>query len=201
MGASAGASGNYTGKMGTGSQNNWASKLLGSLGAPVTDANVAALTTWARFEGGHWKNSASFNPLNTTLDLGGNKSINSVGVKKYGSWEEGLNATVKTLLGNRSSERGYAAIVDALRSNAGTSAVLSAVNQSAWVHGEGKASNYNFPRGGGGPAMMQAMDSGAKTVNITVTFNQADETSAMKFAKQVQSYLDRENNNAMMGSN
>ena len=201
MGASAGASGNYTGKMGTGSQNNWASKLLGSLGAPVTDANVAALTTWARFEGGHWKNSASFNPLNTTLDLGGNKSINSVGVKKYGSWEEGLNATVKTLLGNRSSERGYAAIVDALRSNAGTSAVLSAVNQSAWVHGEGKASNYNFPRGGGGPAMMQAMDSGAKTVNITVTFNQADETSAMKFAKQVQSYLDRENNNSMMGSN
>lgn len=199
--AGAGASGNYTGKMGTGSQNNWASKLLGSLGAPVTDANVAALTTWARFEGGHWKNSASFNPLNTTLDLGGNKSINSVGVKKYGSWEEGLNATVKTLLGNRSSERGYAAIVEALRSNAGTSAVLSAVNQSAWVHGEGKASNYNFPRGGGGPAMMQAMDSGAKTVNITVTFNQADETSAMKFAKQVQSYLDRENNNAMMGSN
>jgi len=201
MGASAGASGNYTGKMGTGSQTNWASKLLGSLGAPVTDANVAALTTWARFEGGHWKNSASFNPLNTTLDLGGNKSINSVGVKKYGSWEEGLTATVKTLLGNRSSERGYAAIVDALKNNAGTSAVLSAVNQSAWVHGEGKASNYNFPRGGGGPAMMQAMDSGAKTVNITVTFNQADETSAMKFAKQVQSYLDRENNNSMMGSN
>ena len=201
MGANATATGNYAGIRGTGDQRTWASQLLGALGAPTTSSNISALVTWAKLEGGHWNNSASYNPLNTTFDMGGNKSINSVGVKKYGSWEEGLNATVKTLLGNRSSERGYAAIVDALRNNAGTSSVLSAVNQSAWVHGEGKASNYNFPRGGGGPASMTTMDSGAKTVNITVTFNQADETSAMKFAKRVQHYLDRENNNSLIGSN
>lgn len=193
--------GNYAGIKGTGSQNKWAAQLLSRLDAPVTDANVSAIVTWARYEGGHWKNSAHYNPLNTTLDMGGNQSMNSVGVKRYGSWEEGLNATVKTLLGNRSSERGYAAIVEALRSNAGTSAVLGAVNQSAWVHGEGKASNYNFPRGGGSSLTVPSMSSEAKTVNITVTFNQADETSAMKFAKQVQSYLDRENNNSLIGSN
>ena len=200
MGANATATGNYAGIKGTGSQKTWASQLLGALGAPTTDANISALVTWARFEGGHWNNSAHYNPLNTTLDMGGNQSMNSVGVKRYGSWEEGLNATVKTLLGNRSSERGYAAIVDALRSNAGTSSVLSAVNQSAWVHGEGKASNYNFPRGGGSPTTrMSGADS--KTVNITVNFNQADESSARRFAKQVQQYLDQENNNSMIGSN
>ena len=193
------STGTYAGVLGTGSEKKWAANLLSKLGAPTTDANISALTTWARYEGGHWNNSAHYNPLNTTLDMGGNKSINKVGVKRYGSWEEGLDATVKTLLGNRSSERGYAAIVEALRGNAGTSAVLGAVNQSAWVHGEGKASNYNFPRGGGSSKTAPSAD--AKTVNITVTFNQADEASAMRFARQVQTYIDRENNNSMIGSN
>jgi hypothetical protein len=204
MGANAVVSGNtsgsYSGVKGTGSQKTWASQLLGKIGAPVTDSNISALVTWARYEGGHWNNSANYNPLNTTLDMGGNKSINSVGVKRYGSWDEGLTATVKTLLGNRSSERGYAAIVDALKNNAGTSAVLSAVNQSAWVHGEGKASNYNFPRGGGSPATMTSMGD-SKTVNITVTFNQADEMSARKFARQVKSYLEQDSTNSLIGSN
>ena len=198
--SSSSTSGNYKGILGTGSERGWAKSLLEKLGAPASKANVKALNTWMRFEGGHWNNSAHYNPLNTTLDMGNNESMNSVGVKRYNSWEEGLNATVKTLLGNRSSERGYAAIVDALRANAGTSAVLGAVNQSAWVHGEGKASNYNFPRGGGSSAKT-ITGADAKTVNITVTFNQADEASAMKFARQVQSYLDRENNNSMIGSN
>lgn len=196
----AGASVTYAGVKGTGNQKEWASQLLGMLGAPASNANVSALVTWARFEGGHWNNSAHYNPLNTTLDMGGNQSMNSVGVKRYGSWDEGLSATVKTLLGNRSSERGYAAIVDALRADAGTSSVLNAVNKSAWVHGEGKASNYNFPRGGGSPATMTSMGD-SKTVNITVTFNQADEMSARKFARQVKSYLEQDSTNALIGSN
>ncbi len=202
--AAAGASGNYTGAMGNKDQQAWAASLLTGLGAPVSESNVKALNAWMRAEGKGFStslNRATYNPLNTTLKRPGAVSFNSVGVKAYVSPEQGLEATISTLLGNRSEERGYAAIVNALKTDAGTSAVLSAINQSAWVHGEGKASNYNFPRGGGGPAIMQAMDSGAKTVNITVTFNQADESSAMKFAKQVQSYLDRENNNTLMGSN
>ena len=193
------SSGSYAGIKGTGSQTKWASQLLGMLGAPASASNISALVTWARFEGGHWKNSAHYNPLNTTLDMGGSQSMNDIGVKRYTSWDEGLSATVKTLLGNRSSERGYAAIVDALKRDAGTSSVLSAVNQSAWVHGEGKPSNYNFPRGGGGS--MTSSNDVSKTVNITVTFNQADDASALKFAKQVQMYLNNENNNSLIGSN
>lgn len=191
----------YSSVKGTGSQKVWATQLLQKLGAPTSDSNISALITWARYEGGHWNNSASYNPLNTTFDMGGNKSINRVGVKQYGSWDEGLSATVKTLLGNRASERGYAAIVEALRSDSGVNAVLGAVNRSAWVNGEGRASNYNFPRSRGGGAPMSATSGDARTVNITVTFNQADEASAVKFARQVQSYLDRENNNLLIGSN
>lgn len=198
------STGNYAGITGTGSETTWATQLLQRLNAPASESNIKALTTWARFEGGHWKNSAMYNPLNTTLDMNGNPSINSVGVKRYGSWEEGNSATVKTLLGNRSAERGYAAIVDALRSDAGTSAVLSAINSSAWVHGEGKASNYNFPRGGGTSGFGASFSSdtgasGARNVYINVKYDRADQAAAIKLAKMVESYLKDNASNAAIG--
>jgi murein DD-endopeptidase MepM/ murein hydrolase activator NlpD len=198
--------GSYKGSTGTGSQKEWASKLLSSLGAPVSDTNVSALLTWSRFEGGHWKNSAAYNPLNTTLDRPGASSMNSVGVKRYASWEQGIDATVSTLLGNRSKERGYADIVNALRSDSGVSAVLSAVNQSAWVHGEGKPSNYNFPRGGGATGYgasfaTEREASGARNVYINVKYDKADQTAALKLAKMVESYLkDNAANSSIGGS-
>jgi hypothetical protein len=71
-------------------KKTWASQLLTALGAPVNDSNITALTTWQSREGGHWNNSASFNPLNTTLDMGGSESMNGVGVKRYTSWEQGI---------------------------------------------------------------------------------------------------------------
>ena len=205
VGSSGTSGGTYLGSKGTGSQKEWASSLLSALGAPASDANVAALMTWSRFEGGHWKNSAAFNPLNTTLDRPGASSMNAVGVKRYGSWEQGIDATVSTLLGNRSKERGYSAIVDALRSDAGTSAVLSAVNQSAWVHGEGKASNYNFPRGGGtsgyGASFSSEMGTpGSRNVYINVKYDSADQAAAMKLAKLVERYLKTNASDAAIGA-
>jgi murein DD-endopeptidase MepM/ murein hydrolase activator NlpD len=197
----------YKGSKGTQSQKEWATSLLGALGAPASDSNVSALVTWSRFEGGHFANSAKFNPLNTTLDRPGATAMNSVGVKRYLTWEQGLDATVSTLLGNRSKERGYSAIVDALRSDAGTSAVLSAVNQSAWVHGEGKASNYKFPRGAGNTGYGASFSteatgtSGSKNVYINVKYDRADQAAALKLAKMVESYLkDNATNSAIGGS-
>ena len=62
--------------------------------------------------------------------------------------------------------------------------------------------SYNFSYiDGDHTASQTAPSADAKTVNITVTFNQADEASAMRFARQVQTYIDRENNNSMIGSN
>ena len=44
-----------------------------------------------------------------------------------------------------------------------------------------------------------AINSGSKTINITVKFDNANEANAMKFAKQVQMYLEEKNNISMIG--
>jgi len=200
------SSANYVSVKGTGSEIDWAKKFLTKVNAPLSEGNISALTTWMRFEGGHWQNSASYNPLNTTLNVKGSLgSMNPVGVKRYDSWDTGLTATVQTLLGNRSVERGYADIVAALQSDAGTSAVLSAVNKSAWVHGEGKSSNYNFPKGGAtsgyGASITQTRNEpGTNNVYITVKFEQPDDQSARRFAQMVESYLKRKDNNSAIGN-
>lgn len=41
---------------------------------------------------------ARFNPLNTTLKVHGSTSFNSVGVQNYLTYDDGVNATVDTLL-------------------------------------------------------------------------------------------------------
>jgi len=139
--------GGYTSKSGLtdkSSPDAWAKAMLVALNAPVSTDSMDALKTWARFEGGHYKNSASYNPLNTTYELPGSKGMNSVGVKAYASWDDGIKATVASLTGKRAEERGYAAIVEALRKGGDKDTILAAINKSAWVHGEGKASNYKF---------------------------------------------------------
>jgi hypothetical protein len=141
------AAGGYTSKTGLNdksSPDEWAKAMLVALNAPINGDSVDALKTWARFEGGHYKNSASYNPLNTTYGMPGAKGMNSVGVKAYSNWDDGIKATVASLTGKRADERGYAAIVDALRKGQDKDSILAAINKSAWVHGEGKASNYPF---------------------------------------------------------
>lgn len=139
--------GGYTSKSGLTEKSNpdqWAKAMLGALNAPVNSDSIDALKTWARFEGGHYKNSAAYNPLNTTYELPGSKGMNSIGVKAYANWDDGMKATVASLTGRRADERGYTAIVEALRKGADKDTILAAINKSAWVHGEGKASNYKF---------------------------------------------------------
>lgn len=103
---------------------------------------IDALVTWMRFEGGHWKNSADFNPLNTTLTRPGSKSMNPIGVKAYTSWDQGLQATIDTLTGNKAKERGYTAIIDALKGG-DKDDILQAINNSAWRTGKaGGAGTY-----------------------------------------------------------
>ena len=66
---------------------SWAKELLHRLGFPETTANVSAIVSWEAAEGGHWNNTAYFNPLNTTQDAPGATAMNDVGVKAYtSSW-------------------------------------------------------------------------------------------------------------------
>jgi hypothetical protein len=104
----------------------WAVKVLQGLGYQPTTGGVQALVGWQKAEGGNWQNDASFNPLNTTLSRPGARSINSVGVKAYRNWKEGIDATVQTL---RSAD--YGGIRHGLKTgNAG--AVATAIGHSPW---------------------------------------------------------------------
>ena len=183
--------------MGTGDQKTWATTLLSALGAPATDSNIAALTTWAAHEGGHWKNSANYNPLNTTLDMGGSESMNSVGVKRYTSWDQGIQATVNTLTGASADARGYSAIVNALKSGADTSSILSAISNSAWVTGKTGQNSYKGFSGGGTPSSTGATMSGdgiqilSPQITINASFSGTSEAEAMKLVSVVKRELEK----------
>jgi murein DD-endopeptidase MepM/ murein hydrolase activator NlpD len=91
---------------------DWRVALLRNLGYKPTKPNLEFLATWQRWEGGHTNNGARFNWLNTTkVAPGAVGSINSVGVKKFNSFKNGIGATVATLQNGR-----YQDILDALSS-------------------------------------------------------------------------------------
>lgn len=105
----------------------WAQSLLQQLGMPLTNDNITALVAWELAEGGHWNNTAHYNPLNTTQPEPGATSMNSVGVKAYKSWAQGFEATITTLHNGR-----YGAILEALRRGDSATAVSQAVAGSPW---------------------------------------------------------------------
>lgn len=131
-----------------GDQRDFAKALLWGLGAPVTDENLDALVQWEGMEGGHWKNTAKYNPLNTTWNVKGTKTMNSSGVRVYKDWQMGLDATLKTLLLSN-SEYGYKDIIAALKKGDNKDAVISAIKKSSWAGkggygggGSGSSSDY-----------------------------------------------------------
>jgi len=108
----------------------WARALLGYLGVPQTSSNITAITAWELAEGGHWYNSARFNPLDTTMPAPGATDMNSVGVKAYTSWAQGFSATVATLRNGL-----YGPILTALQRGNDAMAVAMAVAGSPWGTG------------------------------------------------------------------
>ena len=109
---------------------SWAQALLARVGDPVSAENVRAIVGWERAEGGHWANSARYNPLNTTQREPGSSSMNSVGVQAFTSWDQGLTATRTTLLNGR-----YGGILAALAAGSCATCVASAVGASPWGTG------------------------------------------------------------------
>ena len=108
----------------------WAKALLQQLGMPLTRQNVTAVTAWELAEGGHWHNTAHYNPLDTTMPEPGATSMNSVGVKAYLSWAQGFTATIATLRNGY-----YGQILAALRAGDNAYAVADAVAASPWGTG------------------------------------------------------------------
>ena len=167
-------SGNVPDKLITGNteQQKFARDLLNEINAPVTSENLKAMTTWMAYEGGHWKNSATYNPLNTTLETSASTgSMNSVGVQKYSSYAGGLSATAQTL-----NMDYYANVRKALYEGNDAKKVLNEVSVSPW--GTFKS----------GSATTQS-SVGNKTVNITVNLASASTAEANRLAKQVKEIL------------
>ena len=107
---------------------DFATAVLQATGLPTSHNNLAAVVAWQKLEGGHFQApSFAFNPLNTTQPMPGGVSRNSVGVKAYSSWDEGLAATVKTL-----KNGAYGGILASLAASADPGQTLRAVDASPW---------------------------------------------------------------------
>jgi hypothetical protein len=109
-------------------RQQFATDLLARLGMPQTAENVRALVAWQQAEG----TRAAFNPLATTQGSPGASDFNSVGVKNYTSYAQGLDATVTTLRNGR-----YGEILAALLDGRSASRLASAVEGSPWGTGDG----------------------------------------------------------------
>jgi hypothetical protein len=114
---------------------SWAAALLTAGGWPRTSCNLGAIQAWENAEGGHWANTARFNPLNTTQREPGSWSVNSVSVQAYTSWAEGFRATLATLGNGR-----YGPTLAALSAGDSAQAVAGAVAASPWGTGPFQAS-------------------------------------------------------------
>ena len=105
-------------------------------------------------------NGALYNPLNTTQPMPGSYPVTSVKVQAYTNWEQGLDATAKTLTNGL-----YKGILACLSASDDPDTTLAAMAASPWgwydpSSGQpnpiGKASSYqaygsrSFPAGGGG---------------------------------------------------
>jgi hypothetical protein len=105
----------------------WARDFLSRLGVPVSPDNERVIIAWERAEGGHFVNSAHFNPLNTTLRQPGSTSINGVGVQSYPDYETGMAATLTTIRANY-----YAEVITALEAGNNPQGVIDAIGASPW---------------------------------------------------------------------
>jgi len=107
----------------------WAKDFLTKLGAPVTASNVQAITAWEQAEG----TKATFNPLATTQGgYAGETQFNSVGVKNFASYQDGLDANVKVITNGL-----YGNILTALQQGNNAMSVAQAVASSPWGTGTG----------------------------------------------------------------
>jgi peptidoglycan hydrolase CwlO-like protein len=106
----------------------WAKAFLRALGAPVVRSNMIVVIAWQAAEG----TQATWNPLATTMPAEGASDFNSVGVKNFLSMEQGIDASIRTLM---RPNFGYEAILDGLERGAHQMETAHAIQQSHWCHG------------------------------------------------------------------
>jgi hypothetical protein len=131
------------------------------------------------WEGGHWKNSAHNNPLNTTLKTSNSTgSMNSVGVQRYASWDAGLDATIQTINNGR-----YANILSALQAGNDPQAVIQAINASPWgTNIKGGKSNQSVAT----PSVGVSNGGGGLSVVVNANFSGIEQVTADNIMKIIE---------------
>lgn len=105
----------------------FAKALLKAGGYPASENNIGTLVTWMAQEGGHWANSAWYNPLNTSQRMPGDHP--AVGfIPAYTSWDQGIAATLKTI-----NYGAYKNIRAALAASEPPASAFQAINASPWT--------------------------------------------------------------------
>jgi hypothetical protein len=105
----------------------WSRDFLTKLGMPITAENMRAMQAWQQAEG----TAAQFNPLATTQGgYPGETNFNSVGVKNFTSYEDGLAANVKVIQNGL-----YGNILAALQKGNNAMDVAAAIKNSPWGSG------------------------------------------------------------------
>jgi len=110
--------------------------------APPSSNNVASILAWEMAEGGNWKNTAKYNPLDTTLPYDGSTDFEPnppAPVQAYNNWDDGVYATVLTLV-DGTQFAGYSEILADLQSSASPSVTTNQIDASAW--GTSNASSF-----------------------------------------------------------
>lgn len=149
---------------------NWQRRLLRQLGAPATPANLQFLNEWHLREGGGDKNTAHYNPLNTTQRAPGATAMNSVGVKAYRNAQQGITATVQTLTNGR-----YDDIVSGLRSGRATVAQLaSSASLRVWGTGTWASSGKAGAGAGGATAAPLSLPEGGVSAPVQPQYTVQD---------------------------
>ena len=92
-----------------------------------SDENLKFLYAWRQAEG----KAGKYNPFNTNKKLKNSTSFNEVGVQNYENAQDGLEATIKTLLNGR-----YACIVNGLRNDIGARQIANCESLKTWGTGD-----------------------------------------------------------------
>jgi hypothetical protein len=105
----------------------WARDFLKAINMPITSENVRAISAWEQAEG----TAAHFNPLATCQGgYPGETNFNSVGVKNYASYQDGIAANAHGIENGR-----YGNILAALKAGNNAMAVAQAIANSPWGTG------------------------------------------------------------------
>jgi hypothetical protein len=109
-------------------RGEWVNTFLIERKCRGTPENMLAVLTWIRSEnGGNAPVGATWNPLNTTLSLPPQSNYNSIGVKNYETFEQGILANSRTLaLGY------YPEIRRALEAGDDARRTIAAIHASPW---------------------------------------------------------------------